>query len=270
MAGKKRGDIRPAGQIRQSQIVTTFGPGAMVDLPDYAVIVGGLHNWREAVDAVWIDYLQTADSEAEVRIYRRNQKVSVALESFTDAEVWQEIQRRKSGTRPAVRGIRDAEIETLLSTADETGSNRPGGDFYARAIRVASPTGPMRHLSRVVKVHRLREVIAQIGFTRFEAAVPDVNGELELGVERAALSLDQPWLPAVENRGEGVFIGIRRDAIDAWQERPRVRERRDELKAGFEAWGVPSTGIVCVVRWPPVRDVVPTVDGDGAAFFADV
>jgi hypothetical protein len=39
---KTRADVRPNGQIRQSQIVTTFGPGAIVDLPDHAVIVGGL------------------------------------------------------------------------------------------------------------------------------------------------------------------------------------------------------------------------------------
>jgi hypothetical protein len=37
-------------------------------------------------------------------------------------------------------------------------------------------------------VHRLREVVAQVGFTRFEAASPDEHGELELGVERAALA----------------------------------------------------------------------------------
>ena len=42
---KRRGDVRPHGQIRQSQIVTTFGPGAMVDLPDHAVIIAGLDEW---------------------------------------------------------------------------------------------------------------------------------------------------------------------------------------------------------------------------------
>jgi hypothetical protein len=36
---------RPDGQIRQSQLVTTFGPGAMVDLVDRAVVVGGLEHW---------------------------------------------------------------------------------------------------------------------------------------------------------------------------------------------------------------------------------
>jgi hypothetical protein len=37
--------FRPDGQIRQSQLVTTFGPGAMVDLVDRAVVIGGLEHW---------------------------------------------------------------------------------------------------------------------------------------------------------------------------------------------------------------------------------
>ncbi len=36
----------PEGRIRLSQLVTTFGPGAMVDLLDHAVLVGGLDYWR--------------------------------------------------------------------------------------------------------------------------------------------------------------------------------------------------------------------------------
>ena len=31
--------------IRQSQLITTYGPGAMIDLPDYSVIVSGLGEW---------------------------------------------------------------------------------------------------------------------------------------------------------------------------------------------------------------------------------
>ena len=33
------------GQIRRSQVVTTWGPGALLDLPDYSVIMGGLETW---------------------------------------------------------------------------------------------------------------------------------------------------------------------------------------------------------------------------------
>lgn len=36
----------PAGEIRQSQILSTFGPGSMVDLPNDSVIIAGLNHWR--------------------------------------------------------------------------------------------------------------------------------------------------------------------------------------------------------------------------------
>ena len=46
---RKKKDARkpskPDGQLRQSQLVTTFGPGAMVDLVDRAVVIGGLEHW---------------------------------------------------------------------------------------------------------------------------------------------------------------------------------------------------------------------------------
>jgi len=44
MSGQKK--IPPAGEIRQSQIVTTFGAGSMVDLPNQSIIIGGLNQWR--------------------------------------------------------------------------------------------------------------------------------------------------------------------------------------------------------------------------------
>ena len=33
------------GQVRQSQVITTYGPGALIDLPRHAAIVGGLDTW---------------------------------------------------------------------------------------------------------------------------------------------------------------------------------------------------------------------------------
>ena len=37
---------RPNGQIRRGQIINTFGPGALLDLPHHAAIVGGLDTWN--------------------------------------------------------------------------------------------------------------------------------------------------------------------------------------------------------------------------------
>lgn len=42
---------RAHGQVRRSQVITTWGPGALIDLPRYSGIVGGLETWPK-VDAL--------------------------------------------------------------------------------------------------------------------------------------------------------------------------------------------------------------------------
>jgi len=199
---------------------------------------------RQAVDSVWVDFLQYAESKADVVRERKKQKVSAALEGLSDDEAWKDVERRKSGGAPSMRGIREVELETLLSSPDQVGEDQPDGLFYARTIPI--PKGEpwlTGKLAKVVKVHRLREVIAQVGFTRFEAAVADINGELALEVERAALSLNQSWVPAVENRGEGVFIGFAAPAIEAWLGRKAVKARGERLVAGFDSWKALHPGV---------------------------
>ena len=38
------------GQLRRSQIITTWGPGSLLDLPKDSVIVGGLDTWPQIGD----------------------------------------------------------------------------------------------------------------------------------------------------------------------------------------------------------------------------
>jgi len=37
--------VKPQGELRQSQVVMTFGPGSMVDLPKHSVLIAGLDYW---------------------------------------------------------------------------------------------------------------------------------------------------------------------------------------------------------------------------------
>jgi hypothetical protein len=83
----------------------------------------------------------------------------------------------------------------------------------------------------------LREVLALVGFTRFEAVTPDINGEYDTDVERAQIALEPKWFPAVENRGEGVFIQLSAHAVLRWLTRPAVKERLDALARGHQRWG---------------------------------
>lgn len=205
---------------------------SVISIPEANVAV------REAVDEVWEDFLQSVDSIEDLQYERRKkEKVIAALEGLSDETVFSEIQRRKSGTPPPPKSIKEAEIETLLSSPGEIGEDELDGDFFARVL--PTPAGDpkiMGKIDRIVLVHRLKEVVAQVGFTRFEAAMNDVDGELNLGVRRAPLAREISWLPAIENRGEGILIAFKPEAIKDWLSRPAVTKRGIQLLQGFQAW----------------------------------
>jgi hypothetical protein len=196
---------------------------------------------RQAVDGVYEDFLQYAQGVADVRRERIKQKVFVALEGFEDEAVWAEVARRKQGAAAERKSIKQLEIETLLAQPEGTGEDQPDGDFYARARSLDGlPAWLGERVERIVLVHRLREVMAQVGFTRFEPSVTTIEGELDdelaLNVEAALLAREPTWVPAVENQGEGVFIAFRPAAVHAWLERPAVIERGRRIEAGCLAW----------------------------------
>jgi hypothetical protein len=123
------------------------------------------------------------------------------------------------------------------------GADVPDGDFFARTLARSSWDAPWTQaLERIVLVHRLREVVAQVGFTRFEAAGPDIQGELSLNVEPAPLALGISWLPAIENRGEGIFLQISAEAVAGWLDKPAVKQRGEKLVSGFAAWKAEHAG----------------------------
>jgi hypothetical protein len=66
--------------------------------------------------------------------------------------------------------------------------------------------------------------------------VPDVDGEYNSDVERAALAREPEWFPAVENRGEGLFIALSPEAVQAWMSRDEVQVRIAQLASGHARW----------------------------------
>ncbi len=194
-------------------------------------------NVRKAVDPIWEDFLLYVENASDLSRERRKTRVAAVLEGISDDAVLREIQRRKSGGSGPSKSIRQLELEMLLSAREEIGSDVPDGEFYARRVKLEDPLGgAVAKVDRIVLVHRMREVVAQVGFTRFEPAMTDINGELDIGVRRAELATDVTWLPAFENRGEGVFVVLKQDEIFRWRTLPEVQKRETQLKQGFEAW----------------------------------
>lgn len=203
---------------------------SVISLPDRDETV------KRAVDAIW-DFLEAVESVEDVRSERKKAKVKSALEGLGDEEVFADVQSRKTGSPKADKSVKVAELETLIAAKEEIGEDRPEGVFYARSLPPSIWRRPwMQSIQRVVLVQRLREVVAQVGFTRFEAAGADVEGELDIGVRRASLAREITWLPAFENKGEGIFLQFDPDAIKAWMGTKAVAARLLQLAEGFKLW----------------------------------
>jgi len=190
-----------------------------------------------AVTALWESHLSAVQTEDELALALRMSAVKQQLEGFDNGQIMAAIQRLQTGSAAEDRPVKEAEFDALSETKDEMGIDEPEGDFFARALhRDAWGADWMSAVERVVLVHRLREVVAQVGFTRFEAAGPDIQGELDMNVQRAPVGLDASWLPAIENRGEGIFIQFSNGALDNWLAREKVQDRDRVLQLGFRYW----------------------------------
>jgi hypothetical protein len=191
----------------------------------------------QVVREAWGAGLSIVNSREMLATVRQIPNVAAMLAGLDDDTVWEAIQRVRSGSDNADRPVKEVEFDALASAAEELGSDVLDGDFFARRLPASQWQAPwMDAIDRVVLVHRLREVVALLGFTRFDAAGPDIQGELELEVERAPLAIDTTWLPAIENLGEGIFLLFKNTVVQEWLQRPEVQKRGRELSAGFEFW----------------------------------
>ena len=123
--------------------------------------------------------------------------------------------------------MKETEVEPLLEAPGGMRATTCRSSVRAgsRTPRGAGPGG-LREVAAVIQLHRLREVVALAGFTRFEAVTPDIHGKYETDLERASIALEPSWFPAVENRGQ-LFLRLRSDAIEAWLARRAVCDRLD-------------------------------------------
>jgi hypothetical protein len=203
---------------------------SVISLPDRN------ENVREAVESVW-DFVGEVEDLDTLKYERKKAKVHAVLDGFSDEEVFAEIKVRRGQSLQHAKSIKQAELETLSAAQAELGDDRPDGTFHARTLPKVAWAAPwMKDIERIVLVHRLREVVAQVGFTRFEAISPDIDGELEMGVRRALLAREITWLPAIENRGEGIFLQFNTAAIENWMARKDVIERGEALERGHHIW----------------------------------
>ena len=153
---------------------------------------------------------------------------------FTASQVWDAMSEK-----PAQEGLRIAEWRALTK-ADGYATSQDGCEFESNPEIV--PPKFQDHIEQVMAVTRLREVRALRGFTRIdviaEAGDDDVSA-VDVRMAKLVGERGFPWLPAVDLRGEGIFIRLKEGGmhgLQQWEKKKAVQEEATRLAEIWKQW----------------------------------
>lgn len=173
----------------------------------------------------WAMLEQAPDSNARRQLIQAL-RLSV-ITGKTDDELAEIIEDRIRRLQSPDRNIRWEEYQQFILHTQPFGENT---EFEIRPA--PAPPELAGWLGIVVRATRLREVRALRGFTR---VFPPTPGEDDR-ISRIAAGPTN-WLPAVENRGEGVFVQLRLDRVRDWEQRGEVQDHVAVLQRRYlQAW----------------------------------
>lgn len=145
-------------------------------------------------------------------------------------EAVHERKRRQEGAEgpTSEEAIRHDEYRALTAGQED----KPGSQFAAHEVE--PPESLRATIAKVMLVTRLREVRALQGFSR---VLPPAGGDTLAPL----FTSDPRWRPAIEVRGEGLFLTLDPGWLADWEAKPEVVARIRKLNARYaaraERWG---------------------------------
>jgi len=184
----------------------------------------------------------------EVLVYAlaMDRVLAAAFAGETVDDIWAAIEARRAGGNDAPgTDVRGPEWAAL--TAGSAGLT----SMHFEAEPIAAPTAFAKQVAGVTLAHRLRVVTGLCGFTRISAPEPDdTRAVAPIETKRAPT-----WVPVVENRGEGIFIRLAEDAVQAWEATAFDNSLFDTMRRGHRDWRS-ARGLDPTVGWPGERYVL--------------
>ena len=176
-----------------------------------------------------------------------NPRLKSAFVGVDPALLWQTIEAQRGGITGQAAQPKDEELALLIGPMDGVSSSAEGSLFEADQWQPPNPPAWFsKAIKRVLLVHRLREVQALVGFTRFTARTSSLGGlpiDTTKVNRRAPLANDLRWVPASENKGEGIFIEFDPATIKAWAASDPVQMRAGQFTKAFENEWLASRGL---------------------------
>lgn len=196
-------------------------------LPQEEPVLGLLHDHWDVLSAQPSSAVLAAVVSAIPELAPLRDRTADELWSLVEAE---KVRRAGAGgaTEAPPGDLLDEEWSLLC---DPTTTDQDD-DFLA--VPTPVPIDYATLLTQVVQVKRLREVQALLGFTRVEGPAP-----AELTPTRL-VPLASPgkvsWVPAVERRGEGLFLQVDEDRVADWVSRVDDHPHVTALHAAHNRW----------------------------------
>ena len=182
---------------------------------------------QEAIGVLWepLAASQPDKRAGYVRLLEAELKDVLHEFELTPEQLGEEIERRiHVHENIDTDNLRLEEYRQLSAGVPTAGIDR---EFEIRPRVV--PADIKSTISRLVKVVRLREVRALKGFTRINPPGDPA------GANVASVSLQKlDWLPAIEVRGEGIFLTLNEEMLSSWEERQPVKDRASAINLRYE------------------------------------
>ena len=173
--------------------------------------------------------------------------VKSAFEGVSAAELWAAIQAHRGQASAPAAEPKDEELAVLTGSMEGVSDPSEDSLFHADPWHPsAAPEWYCKAIRRVLLIHRLREVQALVGFTRFTPRTSSLGGlpiQTAKANRRAALASNLSWVPASENKGEGLFLEFEPATIEAWISSAPVQQRCSQFIAAFEHDWLQSRGL---------------------------
>lgn len=176
-----------------------------------------------------------------------NPRLKSAFAGVEPAALWREIASMRGTPSAETPQPKDEELRLLIGPMEGVSSSAEDSSFEAAVwSSAAAPAWFQRAIRRVLLIRRLREVQALVGFTRFTARTSSLGGlpiETNRTNRRAPLAKDPRWLPAAENKGEGLFLEFDPATIQAWASSDAVQSRMAQFMSAFENEWLQTRGL---------------------------
>ncbi len=181
-------------------------------------------NWKDLKDIPSLDVARYVTAPSRMP----------AFAGFTAEQIWVAIEARRRGGDQAEEGEHDLKIPEWKVLTQQ---HHPAATKDFRMTRAAAPTGFEQLFEPTILLERLREVRALLAFTRIESKGDFADAAYIDDDRQTSLSRQPPtWLPASEVRGEGIFLRLKEDALQAWEQRPEVRQLEQEFLQAHKSW----------------------------------